>query len=53
MKADLVIILSQSGSVGKENFFKMTQFVKSLIETININLTRVSVIIFSTDAKVG
>lgn len=48
--ADIVFLLDSSGSVGKENFEKMKDFTKEIIDefTIGSNAVQFGIVIFST-----
>ena len=50
-QADLVIAIDGSGSIEKPNFYKMVDFVKELVEAVDVDSgTRVSMITYSTTA---
>ena len=54
-KADLIFLLDTSGSVGRINFYKMQQFVLSVIDEMNVgrNDTRIGLATFSTNAHMS
>ncbi|XP_053373177.1 collagen alpha-1(XII) chain-like [Mercenaria mercenaria] len=49
---DIMFVVDSSSRIGDQNFLKMKHFVKQTVETFNIglNLTRVGLILFSTNA---
>lgn len=51
---DLVFVLDNSGSVGKDNFEKVKEFVKRVIDFFNIGVdgTHVSVVTYDTDTRI-
>ena len=53
LKLDIVLLLDTSGSVGKDNFGKVLDFAKGLINLVSIDNDdiRVGVIQFATDVK--
>ena len=51
-EADVVIAMDGSGSIEKPNFYKMLDFVKEMIEAMDVDTgTRISLMTFSTDAS--
>ena len=51
--ADVVIAMDASGSIEKPNYYKMLDFVKDIIEAMDIDSgTRVSLMTFSTNAVI-
>ena len=52
-EADVVIAMDGSGSIEKPNFYKMLDFVKEMIEAMDVDTgTRISLMTFSTDAAI-
>lgn len=51
---DLVFIVDASGSIGRENFTRMLDFVKDVIQDFKIspNATRVGLVLFASQARV-
>ncbi len=51
--ADVVIAMDASGSIEKPNYYKMLDFVKDMIEAMDIDSgTRVGLITFSTNSVI-
>ena len=49
----MVIAMDGSGSIEKPNFYKMLDFVKEMIEAMDVDTgTRISLMTFSTDAAI-
>ncbi len=52
-EADVVIAMDGSGSIEKENFYKMLDFVKEMVEALDVDTgTRISLMTYSTDASI-
>ena len=52
---DIAFVLDSSGSVRVENFVKMKEFVKNLVNKINVEegASNLGVMTFSSEAQVG
>ena len=49
----MVIAMDGSGSIEKPNFYKMLDFVKEMIEAMDVDTgTRISILTYSTDANI-
>ncbi|KAI1286274.1 hypothetical protein HDE_11134 [Halotydeus destructor] len=45
-KMDLIIVLDASGSIGAPNFVHAKQFVADLIDNLNLNTSRIGLIVY-------